>query len=132
MARDRATLTESTAKLHARELELRGREEAFRKQLDERIEERLRDARREIDSVVAALKAKTDTLASQAERRTAPLRAHSSRRFPPDSRNRPHGFVRAGRPALERALRHGEFFDKELRQAPVPLRPPSGRFTEPV
>jgi DNA mismatch repair protein MutS2 len=70
--RDRETLVEATAKLHAREQELRNREDTFKRRLDERIEERLRDARREIDDVVQALKARTDALAADAERRIAP------------------------------------------------------------
>ena len=72
-ARERETLAETAAKLHGREQELRNREETFRRRLDERIEERLRDARREIDAVVEALKARTDALATDAERRTARL-----------------------------------------------------------
>ncbi|MEO8078599.1 MAG: Smr/MutS family protein, partial [Acidobacteriota bacterium] len=71
-ARERDTLVETTARLQAREQELRHREETFRRRLEERIEERLRDARREIDSVVASLKARTDALAADAERRMAP------------------------------------------------------------
>jgi DNA mismatch repair protein MutS2 len=67
-ARERQTLADTAAKLQAREGELRNREETFRKRLDERINERLRDAKREIDSVVESLKAKTHALASQAER----------------------------------------------------------------
>src|SRR5204863_509674 len=73
VARDRETLNESSAKLHARELELRGREETFRKRLDERIEERLRDARRQIDSVVDQLKGRTGALAAGANQRAARL-----------------------------------------------------------
>ena len=73
VARDRETLTESTTKLHTRELELRGREETFRKRLDERIEERLRDARRQIDSVVDQLKGRTGALAAGASQRAARL-----------------------------------------------------------
>ncbi|MBA2304052.1 MAG: endonuclease MutS2 [Acidobacteria bacterium] len=72
-ARERRTLDESVAKLQAREHQLRDREETFRRRLDERIEERLRDAKREIDTVLQALKAKTDTLSSEAERRSARL-----------------------------------------------------------
>ena len=72
-ARERQTLEETSARLLARDHELRNREETFRKRLDERIEERLRDARREIDKVLASLKAKTETLASEAERRAARL-----------------------------------------------------------
>ena len=71
-ARERETLAEESARLHHRELELRNREDTFKRRLDERIEERLREARREIDGVVNALKARTDALASEAERRMAP------------------------------------------------------------
>ena len=60
------------SKLQQREQELRNREETFKRKLDERIEERLRDARREIDEVVDALKTRTDALAAEAERRMAP------------------------------------------------------------
>ncbi len=73
VARDRETLNESTTKLHARELELRSREETFRKRLDERIEERLRDARKQIDSVVDQLKGRTGALAAGANQRAARL-----------------------------------------------------------
>jgi DNA mismatch repair protein MutS2 len=72
-ARERETLAETSAKLQTREQELRNREETFRRRLEERIEERLRDARREIDAVVEALKARTDTLAVEAERRATRL-----------------------------------------------------------
>lgn len=68
-ARERQTLSETAAKLQSREAELRNREETFRRRLEERIEERLREARREIDAVVEKLKVRTETLATQAERR---------------------------------------------------------------
>jgi DNA mismatch repair protein MutS2 len=71
-ARERETLAEEIARLHQREQDLRNREDTFKRKLDERIEERLRDARREIDDVVTALKARTDALAAEAERRMAP------------------------------------------------------------
>jgi DNA mismatch repair protein MutS2 len=71
-ARERDTLAETGAKLQAREQELRNREDTFKRRLDEKIEERLREARREIDGVVEALKARTDALAADAERRIAP------------------------------------------------------------
>jgi DNA mismatch repair protein MutS2 len=58
--------------MQAREQELRNREETFRRRLDERIEDRLRDARREIDAVVNALKVKTDAMVADAARRSAP------------------------------------------------------------
>jgi DNA mismatch repair protein MutS2 len=72
-ARERESLAEAGARLQARELELRNREETFRRRLDERIEDRLRDARREIDAIIGALKARTDALAADAERRGARL-----------------------------------------------------------
>jgi DNA mismatch repair protein MutS2 len=70
--RERETLAEDSVRLQQREQELRNREETFKRKLDERIEERLRDARREIDGVVNALKVRTDALAAEAERRMAP------------------------------------------------------------
>jgi DNA mismatch repair protein MutS2 len=72
-ARERETLAEATARLQAREHELKNREETFRKRLDDKIEERLREARREIDAVVARLKVRTETLAVQAERQATRL-----------------------------------------------------------
>ncbi|MFL6278704.1 MAG: endonuclease MutS2, partial [Vicinamibacterales bacterium] len=71
-ARERETMAGEAGKLQQREQELRNREETFRRKLEERIEERLRDARREIDEVVNALKTRTDALAAEAERRMAP------------------------------------------------------------
>ena len=55
-ARERTSLAEEASKMQAREQELRNREETFRRRLEERIDDRLRDARREIDAVVSALK----------------------------------------------------------------------------
>jgi len=71
-ARERDTLAQESARLQGREQELRNREDTFKRRLDERIDERLRDARREIDAVVEALKVRTDALAADAERRVAP------------------------------------------------------------
>jgi DNA mismatch repair protein MutS2 len=68
LARERETLNETSARLQSREHELKNREETFRRRLDERIEERLRDARREVDAVVEKLKARTDSLVTDASR----------------------------------------------------------------
>jgi DNA mismatch repair protein MutS2 len=73
VARERETLADTAGRLQGREQELRNREETFRRKLDERIEERLREARREIDAVVGALKARTESMAIDAERRAARL-----------------------------------------------------------
>jgi DNA mismatch repair protein MutS2 len=71
-ARERAGLEEEATKMLAREQELRNREETFRRRLEERIDDRLRDARRQIDAVVEALKVRTEAMAAEAERRAAP------------------------------------------------------------
>jgi DNA mismatch repair protein MutS2 len=73
LARERETIAEAVAKLQSRELELRNREETFKKRLDERVEERLRGARREVDAVLDRLKARTGALAADADRRAARL-----------------------------------------------------------
>lgn len=73
IARERDVLAETSSKLQSREADLRNREETFRRRLNERIEERLRDARREIDAVVEALKARTESLATEASQRAARL-----------------------------------------------------------
>jgi DNA mismatch repair protein MutS2 len=71
-ARERAAIEADAAKMQTREQDLRNREETFRRRLDERIEDRLREARREIDSVVEGLKVRTDAMAAEGERRSAP------------------------------------------------------------
>jgi DNA mismatch repair protein MutS2 len=73
LGREREMLNETSTKLQQREHDLRNREETFRRRLDERIEDRLREARREIDEVVEALKARTESLAADASRRAARL-----------------------------------------------------------
>jgi DNA mismatch repair protein MutS2 len=65
VARERQMVEETQAKLQARERDLRDREETFRRRLDQKLEERLREARRDIDAVVEALKAKTTSLAGR-------------------------------------------------------------------
>jgi DNA mismatch repair protein MutS2 len=72
-ARERATLEEAGAKLRGREQDLKNREETFRRRMDERIEERMREARREIDAIVERLRVRTETMAAQAERSAARL-----------------------------------------------------------
>ena len=93
-ARERQTLEETAAKLHAREHELRHREETFRKRLDERIEERLRDARREIDARRRGAEGKdrqarvrSRTAFGAADSRRARPAAHAPRRAPRSMRS---------------------------------------------
>ncbi len=63
-SKERETLREADARLHQREEALRQREEAARRRLSEELEKEVRNARREIDQVVADLKAKAAAMAN--------------------------------------------------------------------
>jgi len=101
VAREREQLGEATAKLTAREQELKTREESFRRRLDERIEERLREAKREIDGVVGALKTRTESMAIDAERRAARL-------IPTGETGAARADARAALDAIAERLRSGQ------------------------
>jgi len=58
-ARERETLSEAESRMRQREEALRQREETFRRRLNEELDAQVRQARREIDDVIADLKAKT-------------------------------------------------------------------------
>jgi DNA mismatch repair protein MutS2 len=73
VAREQQMIEETRDRLHARELELRDREDTFRKRLEQRLDERLRDAKREIDLVMDALKNRASSIAADAERRATRL-----------------------------------------------------------
>jgi DNA mismatch repair protein MutS2 len=62
-ARERDTLKEAETRMHQREDALRQREETFKKRLNEELAAQVRQARKEIDEVIAALKAKADAIA---------------------------------------------------------------------
>ncbi len=62
-ARERDTLKEAETRMHQREDALRQREETFKKRLNEELATQVRQARKEIDEVIAALKAKADAIA---------------------------------------------------------------------
>ncbi len=61
--REREALAQARARAERREDELRAREDAFKHKLHDRIEDRVRAATREIDTVVQALKRQTSALA---------------------------------------------------------------------
>jgi DNA mismatch repair protein MutS2 len=63
-ARERETLHAAEARMHQREDALRQREETFRRRLNEELETQVRQARKEIDDVIADLKAKTASIAN--------------------------------------------------------------------
>src|SRR5436189_4347800 len=63
-SKERETLEASDARMRQREDALRQREETFRRRLNEELEAQVRQARREIDEVIADLKAKTSAMES--------------------------------------------------------------------
>jgi DNA mismatch repair protein MutS2 len=69
--RERRTVSDQHAALDVRERTLGEREEAFKKRLNERIDDRLRQARRDIDAVIDDLKQKSAALAEKASLRVA-------------------------------------------------------------
>lgn len=69
VARERSQMGEDQQRMRAREDALKTREEQLRKRVDERLEEKLRDARREIDTVVDEVKKKAAALVREAETR---------------------------------------------------------------
>jgi DNA mismatch repair protein MutS2 len=120
-ARERQTLAEATSKLHEREQDLKNREEQHRRRLDQKIEERLREARREIDAVVGRLKARTETMATQAERAAARL-------IPTGEAGGARADARAAIDAIEERLRKTAAGPTAATLAPsetVPVRPPN-------
>ena len=98
-ARERQALSEATARLHARDQDLKNREELFRRRMDQKIEERLREARREIDAVVGRLKARTETMATHAERAAVRL-------IPTGETGGARAEARAAIDAIEQRVRH--------------------------
>jgi DNA mismatch repair protein MutS2 len=67
-ARERETLEAAEARMRQRDDALRQREETFRRRLNEEIETQVRHARREIDDVIAELKARSAAMADAAGR----------------------------------------------------------------
>jgi DNA mismatch repair protein MutS2 len=61
-AREREAIASDAARLQAREEELGRREETFKRRLEERIDERLREARRDIDEIVKGVRERADKL----------------------------------------------------------------------
>jgi DNA mismatch repair protein MutS2 len=122
VARERQALAESDARLRQRDEALHQREEAFRRKTEERLDERLRDARREVDQVIDDLKKKASEMSAEAERRlskrsftgpaistgeagAARLEAHTSldqaaSRFHGGETPRPEPVTTGGRPAI--------------------------------
>ena len=65
VARERETLAASEARLRQREEGLKQREDASRKRLAEELDSEVRRARRDIDSIITGLKARTERLSAE-------------------------------------------------------------------
>jgi DNA mismatch repair protein MutS2 len=66
LAQERVGIYESERKLRAREEAVRDREDKLRRRLDTKVDDHLRDARKEIDAVIEDLKSKAAALSDQA------------------------------------------------------------------
>jgi DNA mismatch repair protein MutS2 len=69
LAREHQMLTDAELRVRGREESLRQREEGVKRRLDEQLDSRLREARREIDRIIDDLKQRTSELTAQAARR---------------------------------------------------------------
>ncbi len=65
LERERRAFNETNAELSKREKSLAEREEVFKKRLNERLDERLRQARRDVDAVIEQLKEKSEAIAEK-------------------------------------------------------------------
>jgi DNA mismatch repair protein MutS2 len=66
--KERETLQAAEGRMHQREDALRQREDTFRRRMNEELDGQIRQARREIDEVIAELKVKTAAIAHEASR----------------------------------------------------------------
>ena len=71
LAAERAALGAERQRLLDRESQLTEREAVLRKRFDDRVSEKLRDARAEVDRIVSTLKQRAESLEEQAARRAA-------------------------------------------------------------
>jgi DNA mismatch repair protein MutS2 len=69
VAKERAKVSEDERRLRAREETVRERESTYKRRLDAKLDEEVRQGRREIDTILEGLKARTAALSEQAERR---------------------------------------------------------------
>ena len=66
VTRERMAMAEAERKIRAREEALKEREERVRRRLDAKVDDQVRDARKQIDAVVEGLKARASELSEQA------------------------------------------------------------------
>jgi DNA mismatch repair protein MutS2 len=71
LTKQRMQLTDADRQLRAREEAVRDREQAYKRRLDAKLDEELREGRREIDTIIEGLKARAAEMTEQASRRAA-------------------------------------------------------------
>jgi DNA mismatch repair protein MutS2 len=71
LGRQRMQLADADTQLRARENAVRDREQAYKRRLDAKLDEELREGRREIDTIIEGLKARAAEMTEQASRRAA-------------------------------------------------------------
>jgi DNA mismatch repair protein MutS2 len=69
VARERMALVETERALRSREESVRERENTYRRRLDAKLDDQLREGRRQIDTIIEGLRAKTNELSQEAARR---------------------------------------------------------------
>jgi DNA mismatch repair protein MutS2 len=78
LSQQRATVAESEKKLRGREESVKEREETFRRKLDTRLDAQLREARREIDTVIEELKTRAPRLVNTGQTGTTRSEARAA------------------------------------------------------
>jgi DNA mismatch repair protein MutS2 len=123
VGREREQLAGQETRLRAREDALRGREDQFRRRTEGQFEERVREARREIDAIVGDVKRQAASLVSQAVRRSVatsqPLSTGETGAIRADARNA----LDAVADRLQGTLRDGA---PPAGPAPAPVGPGGG------
>jgi len=71
LTKQRMQLTDADKQLRTREDAVRDREQAYKRRLDAKLDEELREGRREIDTIIEGLKARAAEMTEQASRRAA-------------------------------------------------------------
>jgi DNA mismatch repair protein MutS2 len=72
VAQERGTLAENERKLRSRETAVKERELAARRRLEAKLDDQVREARKEIDAIIEGLKAKATVLRDKSGHRSAP------------------------------------------------------------
>jgi DNA mismatch repair protein MutS2 len=78
LSQQRAAIAESENKLRGREASIREREDTFRRRLDTKLDDQLREARREIDKVIEELRTRAPRLVNTGETGTARSQARAA------------------------------------------------------